>query len=150
MYNLSRLDPSYIMEVHKFIVAATRHAQRTKQKHIYCPCTDCKNVAVFGDVESIKNHLVCREFMPDYLIRTKHGEGSSAPYTADNDTAANTYVEGPMPTTLAQVVTRARFLNGREKKQKRGRQELQCCQIWFLKGALIGFAVGRPNRLRRE
>jgi len=36
--------------------------------------------------------------MEDYLIWTKHGEGSSAPYmrTTDN-TATNMNVEGPMP-----------------------------------------------------
>jgi len=36
--------------------------------------------------------------MEDYLIWTKHGEGSSAPYmrTTDN-TATNINVEGPMP-----------------------------------------------------
>jgi hypothetical protein len=31
MYNLSRLDPSYISEVHKFIVVAKNHAWRTKK-----------------------------------------------------------------------------------------------------------------------
>jgi hypothetical protein len=34
MYNLSRLDPSYIPEVHRFIVAAKNHAWRKKIKHI--------------------------------------------------------------------------------------------------------------------
>ena len=51
MYNLSRLDPSYISEVHRFIVVATNHAWRTKTKHIYCPCMDCKNAVVFDDTE---------------------------------------------------------------------------------------------------
>jgi hypothetical protein len=51
MYNLSRLDPSYISEVHRFIVVATNHAWKTKTKHIYCPCMDCKNVVVFDDTE---------------------------------------------------------------------------------------------------
>jgi hypothetical protein len=30
MYNLSRLDPSYISEIHKFIDIAMNHAWRTK------------------------------------------------------------------------------------------------------------------------
>jgi len=81
MYNLSRLDPSYIPEVHKFIDVAKNHALRTKMKHIYCPCYDCRNIILFEDTEAIISHLVCREFMKDYLIWTKHGEGSSAPYT---------------------------------------------------------------------
>jgi hypothetical protein len=96
MYNLSRLDNSYREEVNKFIDAATRHAKRTKQKHIYCPCRDCKNVVVFDDTGSIIYHLLRRGFMEDYLIWTKHGEGSSAPYTTDN-TAANAYVDDDRP-----------------------------------------------------
>jgi hypothetical protein len=59
MYNLSRLDPSYISEVHRFIDVATEHAWRTKTKHIYCPCMDCKNVVVFDDTNQIISHLVC-------------------------------------------------------------------------------------------
>jgi hypothetical protein len=47
MYNLSRLDPSYIPEVHRVIDAAKNHSWRTKMKHIYCPCMDCKNIVVF-------------------------------------------------------------------------------------------------------
>ena len=34
MYNLSRLDPLYIPEVHRFVDAAKNHALRTKTKHI--------------------------------------------------------------------------------------------------------------------
>ena len=98
MYNLSRLDPSYVVEVQKFIDAVKIHAQRTKAKHICCPCADCKNIVVFDNVEAITSHLVCRGFVEDYLIWTKHGEGSSTPYmrTTDN-TASNINVEGPMP-----------------------------------------------------
>jgi hypothetical protein len=69
MYNLSRLDPSYISEVHKFIVFATNHAWRTKTKHIYCPCMDCKNAVVFDDTEQIISHLVCRGFVSGTIIR---------------------------------------------------------------------------------
>jgi hypothetical protein len=81
MYNLSRLDPSYIYEVHRFIDVAINHARRTNTKHIYCLCMDCKKVVVFYDREQIISHLVCRGFMKDYIIWTKHGEGSSSRYT---------------------------------------------------------------------
>jgi hypothetical protein len=84
MYSLSRLDPSYISEVHMFIDVSTNYAWRTKTKHIYCPCMDCKNVVVFDDKEQIISNLVCRGFMKDYIIWTKHGEGSSSPYTTTN------------------------------------------------------------------
>jgi hypothetical protein len=83
MYNLSRLDPSYISEVHRFIDVATEHAWRTKTNHIYCPCMDCKNVVVFDETNQIISHLVCREFVKDYTVWTKHGEGSSTPYTTE-------------------------------------------------------------------
>jgi hypothetical protein len=45
---------------------------------------DCKNAVVFDDKEQIISHLVCRGFMKDYIIWTKHGEGSSSPYTTRN------------------------------------------------------------------
>jgi len=97
MYNLSRLDPSYIPEVHRFVDAAKNHALRTKTKHIYCPCYDCRNILLFEDTEVIISHLVCRGFMKDYLIWTKHGEGSSAPYTVGDPAHIDT--DGPgMPT----------------------------------------------------
>jgi hypothetical protein len=60
MYKLSRLHPSYISKVHMFIDVATNHAWRTKKKHIYCPCMDCKNDVIFDDREQIISHLVCR------------------------------------------------------------------------------------------
>ena len=34
MYNLSRLDPSYITEVQRFIDAAQNHASRTRHTYI--------------------------------------------------------------------------------------------------------------------
>jgi hypothetical protein len=84
MYNLSRLDPSYISEVHSFIDVAMKHAWKTKTKHIYCPHMDCKNVVVFDDTNQIISHLVCRGFVKDYRVWTKHGEDSSLPYTTRN------------------------------------------------------------------
>ena len=85
IYNLSRLDLSYIPEVYRFIDAAKNHASwRTKMKHIYYPCIYCKNIIVFDDTKQITSHLVYREFMKDYLIWTNHGEGSSASYITTN------------------------------------------------------------------
>jgi hypothetical protein len=46
----------------------------------------CKNVVVFDDREKIISHLACRGFMKDYIILTKHGVGSSSPYTIGNPT----------------------------------------------------------------
>ena len=90
MYNLSRVDN--IPEVHRFIDAAKNHALRTKTKHIYCPSIDCRNINIYEDTEIIISHLVCRGFMKDCLIWTKHGEGSSAPYKIGDP--ANIDVDG--------------------------------------------------------
>jgi len=46
MYNLSRLDTSYITEVQRFVDAAQNHASRTRKTHIHCPCMDCRNLVV--------------------------------------------------------------------------------------------------------
>jgi hypothetical protein len=35
MYKLSRLDPSYMSEIHRFVDISTNHAWRTKTKHIF-------------------------------------------------------------------------------------------------------------------
>jgi hypothetical protein len=61
LYNLTRLDPSYISEVHMFIYVTTNHAWRAKTMHIYCPCMDCKNVVVYGDTERIISNLVSED-----------------------------------------------------------------------------------------
>jgi hypothetical protein len=45
---------------------------------------DRRNIVVFDDIHQILSHLVCRGFMKDYFIWTKHGEGSSVPYTTRN------------------------------------------------------------------
>jgi hypothetical protein len=92
MYKLSRLHPSYVPEIHRFIDAAKNHARRTKKMRIHCPCMDCRNVVVFDDTQQILSHLVHQGFMKDYLIWSKHGEGSSAPYTTGNP--ANIDVDG--------------------------------------------------------
>jgi ribosomal protein S27E len=73
MYNLLRLDPSYQLEVRRFIDAAKRHACREKTKYIYCPCIDCKNVVVFEDPGQINCHLVCRGFTKDYFTAAQRG-----------------------------------------------------------------------------
>jgi hypothetical protein len=50
---------------------------------------DCKNVVVFDDKKQTISRLVYRGFMKDYMIWTKHGEGSSSPYTIVNHANIN-------------------------------------------------------------
>jgi len=53
MHNLSRLDPSYITEVQRFIDAAQNHASRTRKTHIHCLCMDCRNLVLSDDIQQI-------------------------------------------------------------------------------------------------
>ena len=76
MYNLSRLDPSYIPEMHRFVDDAKNHALRTKTKHIYCPCYDCRNILLFEDTEVIisqreKDVLTVALGNPEHLGRVR-------------------------------------------------------------------------------
>jgi len=85
MYTLSRLDPSYIPKVHRSLMRLrTMLGEQRRSTYIYCPCIDYKNIVVFDDTEQNIFYLVCRGFMKDYLIWTKHGEGTFAPYITGN------------------------------------------------------------------
>jgi hypothetical protein len=59
------------------------HGEQRQSTYIVYAWTT-KNVVVFDDREQIISHLVCQGFMKDYIIWTKHGEGSSSPYTTGN------------------------------------------------------------------
>jgi hypothetical protein len=69
MYNLSRLDPSYQLEVRRFIDAANRHTSRAKTKYIYCPCIDCKVIIIFKEVDQIKSYYIWRRRPNQFLSR---------------------------------------------------------------------------------
>jgi hypothetical protein len=45
---------------------------------------DRKIVVVFDDTDQIISHMVCRGFVKDYTIWTKHRESSSSPYMTGN------------------------------------------------------------------
>ena len=119
MYNLSRLDPTYQLEVHRFIDAARMHTCKERTKYIYCSCIYSKNVVVFDDVEQIISHLVCRGFIKDYMICVKHGDGSSVPYAIGH--LADTNVEAPnMPIEGLMCMQRDQIWMLRE-------------QIWYIR-----------------
>ena len=44
-----------------------------------CPCRDCKNLKQWDSMEQIRGHLLRRGFMPNYMVRTKHGEEGKNP-----------------------------------------------------------------------
>jgi hypothetical protein len=47
MYDLARIDPVYIENVHHFVEEAMRHANREKKFDIFYPCVDCDNKIVW-------------------------------------------------------------------------------------------------------
>ena len=91
IYELERLDPLYLPEVLRFIDNAKNHTWITKNKYIHCTCMNCRNVVVFDDTQQILSHLICQGFIKDYLIWTKHEEGSSAPYRTGNPANNDAY-----------------------------------------------------------
>jgi hypothetical protein len=49
MYKTSRLDPSYLEHVTKFIAATKRHRLGLKREHTVCPCKSYKNLLLHED-----------------------------------------------------------------------------------------------------
>jgi hypothetical protein len=73
MYMKQRHEASYIQDVNGFIEAAKRHTLIKQIKDIYCPCCDGRNYIVCRDPNTIRSHLVRRDFMENYEILDHHG-----------------------------------------------------------------------------
>ena len=67
MYKTSRLHPSYLEHVTKFIAVAKRHRLGLKREHTVCPCKSYKNLLAQGD-DMVKSHLVWYGFIKDYSV----------------------------------------------------------------------------------
>jgi hypothetical protein len=78
MYDLARIDPVYIENVHHFVEEAMRHANREKKSDIFCPCVDCDNKIAWSDSKVVKSHLIKRGFKKSYTIWTTRGEIDNA------------------------------------------------------------------------
>jgi len=74
MYTKRRHEASYIQDVNGFIEAAKRHTLIKQINDIYCPCVDCRNHIVCLDPNTIRPHLVRRDFIENYEIWDHHGE----------------------------------------------------------------------------
>jgi hypothetical protein len=85
MYDLARIDPVYIENIHHFIEEAMRHANREKKSDIFSPCVDCNNKIVWSDSKVIKSHLINRGFKKSYTIWTSHGEIDNALLEVDRE-----------------------------------------------------------------
>jgi hypothetical protein len=78
MYDLARIDPVYIENVHHFVEEAMRHANIEKKSDIFCPCVDCDNKITWLDSKVVKSHLIKRGFKKSYTIWIAHGEIDNA------------------------------------------------------------------------
>jgi hypothetical protein len=68
IYDLVRIDPGYIKNVHHFVEEAMRHANIEKKSDIFCPCVDCDNKITWSDSKVVKSHLIKRGFKKSYTI----------------------------------------------------------------------------------
>jgi hypothetical protein len=73
MYDLARIDPVYIENVHHFVEGAMGHANRQKRSDIFYPCVDCENKIVWSDSKMVKSHLIKRGFKKSYTLWTTRG-----------------------------------------------------------------------------
>jgi hypothetical protein len=71
MYKTSRVDPTFLEHVTKFIAIAQRHRLSLKKEVTICSCKSCKNLYAHGD-GTVKFHLVRYGFIKDYTIWKFH------------------------------------------------------------------------------
>jgi hypothetical protein len=68
MYDLVRIDPMYLENVHQFIEKAKRYANKQNKNDIFCPCADCENKIVWPDSKEVQSHLIERGFKRNYTV----------------------------------------------------------------------------------
>jgi hypothetical protein len=73
MYNLARIDPMYLENVHRFVEEVKRHTNRQNKNDIFYPCVDCENKIACPDSQVVQSHLIKRGFKRNYTVWTKHG-----------------------------------------------------------------------------
>jgi hypothetical protein len=89
MYDLARIDPVYIENVHHFVEEAMRYAKRQKKTNIFCPYVDCENKIAWLNSKVVKSHLIKRGFKKSYTIWTAHGKIDDALLEVDTGGAGD-------------------------------------------------------------
>jgi hypothetical protein len=74
MYDLARIDPMYLKNVHQFVEEAKRYANRQNKNDIFCPCVDCEIKIAWPNSKVVQSHLIKRGFKRNYTMWIQHGE----------------------------------------------------------------------------
>ncbi|XP_021732612.1 uncharacterized protein LOC110699400 [Chenopodium quinoa] len=73
--------------IQEFCESASQYHIRTGVNDLYCPCVNCNNVTMVDNVDTIRDHVVCHGFRPQYHVWVWHGEkGSYRENVVGNDT----------------------------------------------------------------
>jgi hypothetical protein len=89
MYDLARINPMYIENVHQFIEEAKRHANRQNKNDIFCPYVDCENKIAWLDPKVVQSHLIKRGFKRNYTLWIKHDEIDDTLHEVDTGVGDN-------------------------------------------------------------
>ena len=69
---VSQISDEYENGVEEFIQFVKRNGVEVNNKY-YCPCVNCVNV-IRQDIELIREHVLCDDFLKSYTIWTWHGK----------------------------------------------------------------------------
>jgi hypothetical protein len=58
IYDLAKIDPMYLENVHQFVKEAKRHANSQNKNDIFYPCVDCENKIAWPDSKVVQSHEV--------------------------------------------------------------------------------------------
>jgi hypothetical protein len=88
-YDLARIDPMYLENVHQFVEEVKMHANSQNKNNIFCPCVDCENKIASPDSKVVQSHLIKRGFKRNYTVWTKHGEIDDTLHKVDTGVGDN-------------------------------------------------------------
>jgi hypothetical protein len=63
MYGALWLNLGFHLEVDRFIEATKKHEMTNSSTRIHFPCTDCNNIFIWKDANTIKLHLIMHDFV---------------------------------------------------------------------------------------
>ncbi|WVZ58669.1 hypothetical protein U9M48_008911 [Paspalum notatum var. saurae] len=90
MYDGWRSDGAHSKEWAQIANAFLNHAFAGPARVVLCPCSLCGNLD-YHRKEQVQDHLCKHGFMPDYMVWSKHGEGTKRPIERDNNNSNNNH-----------------------------------------------------------